>query len=442
MTATPAASDTRPPTALGRPFVWLWHACAGSNLADGIYQVALPVTAVHLGGGAGGVALVAAMSRAPWLVFALFSGLLVDRCDERRLMRIVNSGRVVVLGTTAALLALGRADIAVLATAAFLLGIGETIFDTAFHTTTPGLVAPHQLERANSRLQAAEITTNQMAGPPLGGILLGLSAGLAFGATALLYLATVLALLALPASRKTVPSADAATDGPGTAGAAGGPGAADRPGGSAAGRPGIIADIRTGLSFLVRNRTLFVYALGVGALNLAWAAVYAALPVLALPPGPLGLSSASYGSLLMVAGVSGLVVGLLSATAIGRLGARASMALGLAGMAAGFLLPGLRPTVAVLGVGLGCTGLLILINVVTVSYRQRTVPQHLLGRVTSAYRLIAFGCLPVGSALAGVIGSHFGPRPVLVLAGCVVCAVAIPMTLYTRPATDDEPARA
>ncbi|AOT61315.1 MULTISPECIES: MFS transporter [Streptomyces] len=428
MTATPVASDTRPPTPLGRPFVWLWHACAGSNLADGIYQVALPVTAVHLGGGAGGVALVAAMSRAPWLVFALFSGLLVDRCDERRLMRIVNSGRVVVLGTTALLLALGRADIAVLATAAFLLGIGETIFDTAFHTTTPGLVAPDQLERANSRLQAAEITTNQMAGPPLGGILLGLSAGLAFGATALLYLATVLALLALPASGKTAPDAPGAPGSPGAPGAGGDT--------SPAGRPGIIADIRTGLRFLVGNRTLLVYALGVGALNLAWAAVYAALPVLALPPGPLGLSSASYGSLLMVAGVSGLVVGLLSATAIGRLGARPSMALGLAGMAAGFLLPGLRPTVAVLGVGLGLTGLLILINVVTVSYRQRTVPQHLLGRVTSAYRLIAFGCLPVGSALAGVIGSHFGPRPVLVLAGCVVCAAAIPMTVYTRPATD------
>jgi MFS family permease len=418
MTTTPLASDSPPTTTLGRPFVWLWHACAGSNLADGIYQVALPVTAVHLGGGAGGVALVAAMSRAPWLLFALFSGLLVDRYDERRLMRIVNSGRVVVLGTTALLLALGRADIAVLAVAAFLLGIGETVFDTAFHTTTPGLVAPNQLERANSRLQAAEITTNQMAGPPVGGMLLGLSAGLAFGATALLYLATVLALLALPASGGTSP--------------AGGP---DHPGG--AGRTGVLADIRTGLAFLFGNRTLLVYALGVGALNLAWAAVYAALPVLALPPGPLGLSSASYGSLLMVAGVSGLIVSLLSAPAISRLGARLCMALGLAGMAAGFLLPGVRPTVAVLGVGLGCTGLLILINVVTVSYRQRTVPQHLLGRVTSAYRLIAFGCLPVGSALAGVVGSHFGPRPVLVLAGCVVCAVAVPMTVYTRPAAGD-----
>ena len=34
---------------MGRPFAWLFHACAGSNLADGIYQVALPIAAVHIG---------------------------------------------------------------------------------------------------------------------------------------------------------------------------------------------------------------------------------------------------------------------------------------------------------------------------------------------------------------------------------------------------------
>ncbi|MCZ9340345.1 MFS transporter, partial [Streptomyces sp. TRM76130] len=186
MTATSAEPAAPSPASLGRPFLWLWNACAGSNLADGIYQVALPVTAVHLGGGAGGVALVAAMSRVPWLIFALLSGILVDRYDERLLMCIVNSVRTVVLGTVAVLFGLGHGSVPLLAAAAFLLGVAETVFDTAFHTTTPDLVPPAQLERANSRLQAAEITTNQMAGPPLGGLLLGLTAALAFGATAVL----------------------------------------------------------------------------------------------------------------------------------------------------------------------------------------------------------------------------------------------------------------
>ncbi|MGW2277233.1 MFS transporter [Streptomyces sp. NPDC001770] len=413
MTATPTAPAVPSSPRLGRPFLWLWNACAGSNLADGIYQVALPVTAVHLGGGAGGVAVVAVMARLPWLLFALFSGVLVDRFDERRLMRIVNSARVVVLGATALTLMLDRADIALLAAAAFLLGIGETVFDTAFHTTTPTLVPPALLERANSRLQAAEITTNQMAGPSVGGLLLGLSASLAFGTTAALYLATVLLLMALPA----VPGHEE-QDGPDAA--------------APVEKGSVLSDIRTGLRFLFGDTTLTVYAVGVGALNIAWAAVYAALPLLALRPGPLGLGSTAYGALLMVAGVSGLVVGLLAPLATSRLGNPVCMALGLTGMSIGFALPGIRPTPLVLGVGLGCTGLLILINVITVSYRQRAVPHELLGRVTSAYRLIAFGCLPLGSALAGVVGSHYGPRAVLVLAGGIVLAAAVPMTLSAR----------
>ncbi|MGW7313840.1 MFS transporter [Streptomyces sp. NPDC054865] len=412
MTATPTRTSPPATQRLGRPFTWLWHACAGSNLADGIYQVALPLAAVQQGAGAGGVALVTAMSRAPWLLFALFSGLLVDRMDERRLMRWVNSGRVVLLGATAVLLTMGTVHIAVLATAAFLLGIGETVFDTAFHTTTPSLVRPEQLERANSRLQTAEITTNQLMGPPLGGMLVGLSAGLAFGATAVLYLGTVAALVALP-------SRPAETAPPG------------------APSSGVFRDIRTGLLFLIRDRTLLVYALGVGALNLAWAAAYATLPVFAIAPGPLDLSSASYGLLLMIAGVSGMIVGLLSPTATSRLSARWNLGLGLTGMAGGFLLPALLPTVAALGVGLGATGLLILINVVTVSYRQRAVPQHLLGRVTSAYRFIAFGALPLGAAVAGVVGSHFGSRPVLAMAAAIVTCAAVPLVLCT-PASPSE----
>jgi hypothetical protein len=39
-------------------------------------------------------------------------------------------------------------------------------------------------------------------------------------------------------------------------------------------------------------------------------------------------------------------------------------------------------------------------NVVTVSYRQRVIPDELLGRVNSLYRFFGWGMMPVG-ALAG-----------------------------------------
>ena len=45
----------------------------------------------------------------------------------------------------------------------------------------------------------------------------------------------------------------------------------------------------------------------------------------------------------------------------------------------------------------------ILWNVVTVSYRQRVIPDALLGRVNSIYRFFGWGMMPVGALLGGWI---------------------------------------
>ena len=47
-------------------------------------------------------------------------------------------------------------------------------------------------------------------------------------------------------------------------------------------------------------------------------------------------------------------------------------------------------------------------NVITVSFRQRVVPEQLLGRVNAGYRLVAWGTIPLGAALGGYLGSRFG----------------------------------
>ena len=120
-------------------------------------------------------------------------------------MWLVSMGRALVLGAATALFLTDTATVPALAAIAFLLGVGETIFDTAFHTTTPQLVQTSLLERANARLQAAEITTNQLLGPPLGGMLLGIAAAFAFGATAVLYAAVMLAVLAIPRGSAAAP---------------------------------------------------------------------------------------------------------------------------------------------------------------------------------------------------------------------------------------------
>ena len=47
-------------------------------------------------------------------------------------------------------------------------------------------------------------------------------------------------------------------------------------------------------------------------------------------------------------------------------------------------------------------------NVVVAALRQSAIPSDLLGRVTSAYRLVALGVLPVGAAIGGIVARSFG----------------------------------
>ncbi len=48
-------------------------------------------------------------------------------------------------------------------------------------------------------------------------------------------------------------------------------------------------------------------------------------------------------------------------------------------------------------------------NVVTVSFRQREIPDALLGRVNSLYRMFGWGMMPVGAILGGTLVSLFEP---------------------------------
>jgi MFS family permease len=45
----------------------------------------------------------------------------------------------------------------------------------------------------------------------------------------------------------------------------------------------------------------------------------------------------------------------------------------------------------------------VLWNVITVSLRQTIIPDYLLGRVNSVYRFFAWGMMPIGLALGGLI---------------------------------------
>ncbi|WJY22347.1 hypothetical protein QTA57_04165 [Fontisubflavum oceani] len=87
------------------------------------------------------------------------------------------------------------------------------------------------------------------------------------------------------------------------------------------------------------------------------------------------------------------------------------MILALFGMALPFSLLYLTSSALVVGAAL-FAGILfgMLWNVVTVSYRQRVVPDLLLGRVNSIYRFFGWGMMPLGALVGGAFMAWAEPE--------------------------------
>jgi hypothetical protein len=72
--------------------------------------------------------------------------------------------------------------------------------------------------------------------------------------------------------------------------------------------------------------------------------------------------------------------------------------------------------------GVGATMWTVLVT----SIRQQAVPDRLLGRVSSAFRLFSLGVAPVGSALAGVIAQVADVRAVFAAAAALSALLLLP----------------
>jgi MFS family permease len=368
--------------ALGRNFAWLVSASGLSNLADGAFQITLPLVALGITRDPGAFASVTLIGRLPWLLFALPAGAWADRLDRRRTMVLVDIARAAMIGALALIVAVNLEQLWLLYVVAFGLGVAETMFDTAAQSILPNVVDSGQLSLANGHLYAVELTANQFVGPPIGGIIAGitLAGSLAGSAATYAIAATVLLLLVghFRPIRDTAP-------------------------------PRLRTDIAEGVRYLARHRLLRTLAICVGISNLASTAVFAVLPLYAVEPGPMGLSGAGFGVLLAILAVGSVLGSLLVDRIERRLGRRRTLLLATAMFPVNALVLALTTSLPWVAVAFVLNSALIIgWNVITVSLRQRIVPDHLLGRVNAGYRLLAWGTMPLGAALAGLIGDRWG----------------------------------
>jgi MFS family permease len=397
-----------------RPLRRLVTANAFSSVGDGVRFAALPLLAASVSGGDPlDVSVVAAAGRVAWLL-APVVGALVDRSDRRSAMVGADLARGVGLAALGLTVLAGRVPVAALALLAFVAGVAEVFFDTAAQAVVPALAEPARLERVNARLVAAQTVGTGFVGPPAGAALWALWHPLPFllDATTFLVSAWVLRGLAGWLPRRQGAGAD---DGRPTA-------------------RRVLRDMRAGLRVLVETPVLRRLVAAVVVLGVAQQAVYAVLVVYVTRT--LGLPSSAYGWLLAVAAVGSLAGARAAAGTAARMGVRGSLVASVALSAGTYLTVAAVPHWPVVAVMLACNSAgVVLWNVVTVSLRQRLIPLDLLGRVTSGYRLAAWGVMPVGSVLGGALADRVGLAAPWLVSGALLLA-ALPLVAGIRAEPD------
>ncbi|AZL58457.1 MFS transporter [Tabrizicola piscis] len=361
-------------------------ASAVTNLADGVAVVAWAWVASLLTRDALLVALVPVALRLPWFLLALPAGVITDRVDRRWLILRMDALRGVAFAGAAlaiwAALPLAPAPAewvsapwlyASLVLAAFVVGGAEVFRDNAAQTMLPAFVPPDRLERANGQLWSAELLTNALIGPALGAVLIAAWLPLAFGVNAVAY-GLALLLVAGVAGQFRPERTDPRN---------------------------WRVELGEGLGFLRGKPLLRTLAWTTGFWNLFHQMIV--IGVVLHAQENLGLSATAYG-LTLAGGALGGIAGSLMGERISRaLGPARTMQWMVLASGPCFAAMALAPnavTLALCFAAMEFSGFVW--NVVSVSTRQRMIPDALRGRVNSLYRLLAWGMMPLGLLLSGV----------------------------------------
>jgi predicted MFS family arabinose efflux permease len=322
-----------------------------------------------------------------------------------------NIGRATLMAVVAFAVAVDIANIWLVYVVAFFLGIAETLYDTSAQSILPQVVDRAQLPRANGRLYTIELAANQFVGPPLGGFLVAAGATLSLATSSAAWFVAAVVLLLLTGSYKT--GHDRSTT--------------------------IRADIGEGLRFLARHRVLRAMAALTGVANLGTSAMLAVFVLYAVgPDSAMGLSEPGFG-ILLTAEAIGAFIGTLVAEPLDRLlGRQLTLIVMLVAGGAMLVVPAFTTNAWVVGFFFMVGGITIVMgNVVMVSLRQRVTPDRLLGRVNSAYRLVAWGTMPIGALLGGLVADAFGLPTLFVAAAMVAMTPLLLMPILSNRAMDE-----
>jgi MFS family permease len=384
----------------------LWSAQTISQFGSQVTLLALPLAAiVVLDASAFEVAVLGAVEVAPWLLFSLPIGALVDRVLRKPILVAADLGRALVLLSVPLAYGLDALTIWQLYAVGFATGVLTVFFDVAYQSYLPSIVERSQLQEGNSKLEISR-SGAQLAGPGFGGALVDLlTAPVAILADALSFLGSAACLARIEREERL----------------------------EARGveRERLIVEIRDGLRFVAGNPYLRPSMAYVAAFNFFTNVMFSIFLVYATRQ--LDLSPAVIGLVLAIGNVGFLVGAFLAPRVSARLGIGTTM-VGSAAVA-GFglflipLAPPSSPIPFLIAEGLIVEFAIVLYNVTGISLFQAITPDRLLGRMNASRRFVVWGVLPLGSLAGGALASTIGLRETLFIGAAGASLGFLPLLL-------------
>jgi predicted MFS family arabinose efflux permease len=188
------------------------------------------------------------------------------------------------------------------------------------------------------------------------------------------------------------------------------------------------AQVKEGLTFVSRHPVIRPCMLAVCAANFVNGALIATLPVYLLRTA--GIPPAAVGAVIALNGIGGIAGAALTTWLANRIGdGRALLAAAAAQTPVALLIPLSTRTWGIVLLVVGHIGLnmtMVVLGVITRSYRQSHTPAELLTRVTASIRFITWSVVPIGAICAGTISALATPTHTLWF-----CAGALVLTLLS-----------
>jgi MFS family permease len=156
-----------------RDFRLLFTGRCVSLLGDGVFLVALAWQAYTISNAPSALSLLGIAMTVPLIALLLFGGVVSDRHSRRRVMLIADLLRALLLMLMAALAASGTLRLWQMMVIVAIYGSAQAFFDPASDAILPELVQDSQLGQANALEQVVRPLALRLAGPAVGGVLIG-----------------------------------------------------------------------------------------------------------------------------------------------------------------------------------------------------------------------------------------------------------------------------